>query len=105
MKTLRVGAAFPDPPFNGMPNDGGLDIDLMTAIAKALGKGVEFIPYDGADFDGIFDALNVRRVRLRRCRHDRHAGTGEEGGVRPAVPDLGSVARRRHQASPRRQVR
>ena len=58
METLRVGAAFPDPPFNGMPDDGGLDIDLMTAIAKALGKGVEFVPYDGADFNGIFDALN-----------------------------------------------
>jgi polar amino acid transport system substrate-binding protein len=56
--TLRVGAAFPDPPFNGMPGDTGLDIDLMTAIAKALGAKVEFIPYDGADFNGIFDALN-----------------------------------------------
>jgi polar amino acid transport system substrate-binding protein len=57
METLRVGAAFPDPPFNGMPANGGLDIDLMTAIAKALGATVEFIPYDGADFNGIFDAL------------------------------------------------
>jgi polar amino acid transport system substrate-binding protein len=59
METLRVGAAFPDPPFNGMPGDGGLDIDLMTAIARALGANVEFIPYDGADFNGIFDALNA----------------------------------------------
>jgi polar amino acid transport system substrate-binding protein len=58
METLRVGAAFPDPPFNGMPGDGGLDIDLMKAIAKALGAKVEFVPYDGADFNGIFDALN-----------------------------------------------
>jgi ABC-type amino acid transport substrate-binding protein len=57
METLRVGAAFPDPPFNGMPGDGGLDIDLMTAIAKGLGATVEFIPYDGADFNGIFDGL------------------------------------------------
>jgi ABC-type amino acid transport substrate-binding protein len=57
METLRVGAAFPDPPFNGMPGDGGLDIDLMTAIAKALGAKAEFVPYDGADFNGIFDAL------------------------------------------------
>jgi len=56
METLRVGAAFPDPPFNGMP-DGGLDIDLMTAIAEALGATVEFVSYDGADFNGIFDAL------------------------------------------------
>jgi polar amino acid transport system substrate-binding protein len=57
METLRVGAAFPDPPFNGMPGEGGLDIDLMTAIAKALGARVEFVPYDGADFNGIFDGL------------------------------------------------
>jgi glyceraldehyde 3-phosphate dehydrogenase len=58
MKTLRVGAAFPDPPFNGMPEDTGLDIDLMAAIAESLGATVEFIPYEGADFDGIFDELN-----------------------------------------------
>ena len=57
METLRVGAAFPDPPFNGMPDDSGLDIDLMTAIAESLGARVEFIPYEGADFNGIFDAL------------------------------------------------
>ncbi len=59
MQTLRVGAAFPDPPFNGMPNDGGLDIDLVTALADKLGMGVEFIPYDGADFNDIFDSLNA----------------------------------------------
>jgi ABC-type amino acid transport substrate-binding protein len=57
METLRVGAAFPDPPFNGMPDNTGLDIDLMTAIAKALGATVEFVPYQGADFNGIFDGL------------------------------------------------
>ena len=57
METLRVGAAAPDPPFNGMPDGGGLDIDLMTAIAEALGATVEFVPYDGPDFNGIFDAL------------------------------------------------
>jgi polar amino acid transport system substrate-binding protein len=59
MQTLRVGAAFPDPPFNGMPDDGGLDIDLMTAIADKLAMAVEFIAYEGADFNGIFDALNA----------------------------------------------
>jgi ABC-type amino acid transport substrate-binding protein len=59
MRTLKVGTAFPDPPFNGMPNDGGLDIELMTEIAKTLGMDVEFILYDGADFNGIFDALNA----------------------------------------------
>jgi polar amino acid transport system substrate-binding protein len=57
METLRVGAAFPDPPFNGMPGDSGLDIDLMTAIAGSLGATVEFIPYNGTDFNGIFDGL------------------------------------------------
>jgi polar amino acid transport system substrate-binding protein len=59
MQTLRVGAAFPDPPFNGMPDNSGLDIDLMTAIAEALGATVEFIPYKGRDFNGIFDALGT----------------------------------------------
>jgi polar amino acid transport system substrate-binding protein len=60
MQTLRVGAAYPDPPFNGMPDDGGLDIDLMTAVADKLGSDVEFIAYEGADFNGIFDALNAK---------------------------------------------
>jgi polar amino acid transport system substrate-binding protein len=60
METLCVGAAFPDPPFNGMPGEGGLDIDLMTAIANALNMAVEFIPYEGTDFNGIFDALNAK---------------------------------------------
>jgi polar amino acid transport system substrate-binding protein len=57
MDTLKVGAAFPDPPFNGSSGD-GLDIDLMTEIATALGMGAAFIAYEGADFNGIFDALN-----------------------------------------------
>lgn len=57
METLRVGAAFPDPPFNGMPDDAGLDIDLMAAIAEKIGATVEFVSYDGADFNGIFDGL------------------------------------------------
>ena len=59
MKTLRVGAAFPDPPFNGMPDSTGLDIDLMTEIARKVGAAVEFIPYDGAEFNGIFDGLGT----------------------------------------------
>jgi polar amino acid transport system substrate-binding protein len=57
METLRVGAAFPDPPFNGMPGETGLDIELMTAIAESLGATVEFVPYAGPDFNGIFDGL------------------------------------------------
>ena len=60
METLRVGAAFPDPPFNGMPDNAGLDIDLMTELAEKLGATVEFIAYEGADFNGIFDGLGLR---------------------------------------------
>ncbi|WP_006244804.1 ABC transporter substrate-binding protein [Mycolicibacterium tusciae] len=59
METLRVGAAFPDPPFNGMPDNTGLDIDLMTALVEKLGATVEFVPYEGADFNGIFDGLTA----------------------------------------------
>lgn len=59
METLRVGAAFPDPPFNGMPGDSGLDIDLMAALAEKLGGTVEFIAYEGPDFNGIFDGLGT----------------------------------------------
>ena len=44
----------PSPPFNGMDGDAGLDIDLMTAIAEAIGETVQFVPSDGAT---IFDAL------------------------------------------------
>ena len=57
METLRVGVAKPDPPFNGMPEDGGLDIDLMRALSDKIGATVEFVSYDGAEFDRIFDAL------------------------------------------------
>ncbi|WP_123026428.1 ABC transporter substrate-binding protein [Mycolicibacterium stellerae] len=60
MQTLRVGAAYPDPPFNGMADDGGLDIDLMTAVADKLDMRVEFVPYEGADFNGIFDVLTAK---------------------------------------------
>jgi polar amino acid transport system substrate-binding protein len=55
---LKIGAAFPDPPFNGANDDGGLDIAMMQAIGEVLGATVEFAPFPGADFNGIFDALN-----------------------------------------------
>ena len=105
MRTLRVGAAFPDPPFNGMPDDGGLDIDLMAEIAKKLGMDVEFIPYDGADFNGIFDGLDSGTFDCVAAGHDRHPRAGEESGIRPALPHLGTVARRRHQTAARGEVR
>lgn len=57
MPTLKVGIALPDPPFNAMPGGSGLDIELMTAIGRELGATVEFVPYGGADFDGIFAGL------------------------------------------------
>lgn len=59
MTKLRVGVAFPDPPFNGMADDGGLDIDLVNALAEVLGVTAEFIPFDGDDFNGIFGALDA----------------------------------------------
>ncbi|AKK27506.1 ABC transporter substrate-binding protein [Mycobacterium sp. EPa45] len=56
-EVLRVGAAFPDPPFNDV-NSSGLDIELMQAIGEQLGASVEFVRYEGRDFNGIFDALD-----------------------------------------------
>ncbi|MDT5108074.1 MAG: polar amino acid transport system substrate-binding protein [Mycobacterium sp.] len=56
MAILRVGVAFPDPPFNGIA-DGGLDIDLIDAVAAAMGMTVALVAYDGSDFNGIFDEL------------------------------------------------
>jgi polar amino acid transport system substrate-binding protein len=55
--TLRIGAAFPDPPFNSVKTGGGLDVSLMNAIADKLGMKAELIPYTGRDFNGIFDTL------------------------------------------------
>ncbi|MDA2890965.1 ABC transporter substrate-binding protein [Mycolicibacterium sp. BiH015] len=59
MSDLRVGVAYPDPPFNAMPGHSGLDIDVMTALAGAIGVEAEFVAYQGADFDGIFDRLEA----------------------------------------------
>ncbi|MGP4053307.1 ABC transporter substrate-binding protein [Mycobacterium sp. 4D054] len=54
---VRVGVAYPEPPFNSMPGRSGLDIEMMTALAAAIAEDVEFVVYDGADLDGIFDRL------------------------------------------------
>ncbi len=59
MTTLRVGVACPVPPFNSMPGDTGLEIELMTALAAALGEPVAFVTDGGTDFDGLFDRLGV----------------------------------------------
>jgi polar amino acid transport system substrate-binding protein len=59
MKTLVVASAYPDPPFDvmthGMP--GGFDVELTRAICRRLGYGLRPVPYEGADFNGIFDGL------------------------------------------------
>ena len=48
---------FPTHRSTAWPDDTGLDIDLMIELAEKLGATVEFIPYDGSDFNGIFDGL------------------------------------------------
>lgn len=60
MAILRVGVAYPDPPFNGVAG-GGLDIDLIHAAAAAMGMTVELVGYEGSDFNGIFDELTAGR--------------------------------------------
>ncbi|BBZ07512.1 ABC transporter substrate-binding protein [Mycolicibacterium doricum] len=54
MGTLRVGVMVLSPPFAGMDGEAGLDVDLMTAVAEAIGETVQFVPSDGAT---AFDAL------------------------------------------------
>jgi ABC-type amino acid transport substrate-binding protein len=57
---LKVGAALPDPPFEFMTKDGpaGFDIALMRRIAEKLGREWQLVPYQGADFNGIFAGLD-----------------------------------------------
>jgi ABC-type amino acid transport substrate-binding protein len=60
---LRVGAALPDPPFElPRPRDRadaeGFDPSLMAAVAAQLGRELQLVRYDGADFDGIFAGLD-----------------------------------------------
>jgi ABC-type amino acid transport substrate-binding protein len=57
---LRVAAALPDPPFEFWTKDGpaGFDIALMQRIAEMLGRNWQFVPYNGADFNGIFAGLD-----------------------------------------------
>lgn len=57
---LRVAIAFPDPPFDvdGSPPS-GFDLDLVGALAAALGTTVELHRYEGDDFEGIFAGLGT----------------------------------------------
>lgn len=57
--TLRVASAVPDPPFE-LEREGaltGFDIELMQALAAALGLKWQPCRYEGSDFNGIFDGL------------------------------------------------
>lgn len=56
---LAVGSALPDPPFEFMDGDQarGFDVELMQAIAAELGLAWRLVPYDGADFNGVFAGL------------------------------------------------
>jgi polar amino acid transport system substrate-binding protein len=57
--TMTVASAYPDPPFDIM-QDGtatGFDIELMRAVGEQLGLTIRAVPYDGDDFNGIFDGL------------------------------------------------
>lgn len=65
VSTLQVGVAYPDPPFNSMPGDTGLDIELMTALAGALGESVNFIAYGGSDVDGDADCSDFDGIFAR----------------------------------------
>jgi polar amino acid transport system substrate-binding protein len=57
---LKVGAALPDPPFEFMTKSGpaGFDVTLMRRIAEMLGRRWRLVPYQGADFNGIFAGLD-----------------------------------------------
>ncbi len=57
---LKVGAALPDPPFEfiGQGGPSGFDIALMRRIAGKLGRAWQLVPFEGADFNGIFAGLD-----------------------------------------------
>lgn len=59
-RTLKVGAALPDPPFEFMGADrpAGFDIELMQHIARRLGREWQLVRYQGGDFNGIFAGLD-----------------------------------------------
>ncbi len=58
MQLLKVGSAFPDPPFDdSRVPPSGLDVDLMRAVARHLGREYEPHRYAGDDFEGIYDGL------------------------------------------------
>jgi polar amino acid transport system substrate-binding protein len=56
--TLRVGAAFPDPPFNGMPDNARARHRPHDRNRESNRRHSRIHPYEGTDFNGIFAALN-----------------------------------------------
>ena len=65
-----------------------------TPSARRLGRAVELIAYEGADFNGIFDELagGAYDCVIAGTTVTRSAA---QGRVRPALSDLGTVARGR----------
>jgi polar amino acid transport system substrate-binding protein len=59
--TMRIGSAFPNPPFE-LEREGvdtGFDAELMRAVCGQVGLRWNLVKYDGADFNGIFDGLRT----------------------------------------------
>jgi ABC-type amino acid transport substrate-binding protein len=57
--TLAVASAYPDPPFDIWDSGkaAGFDIELMSSLCAQLSITVQWIRYQGDDFNGIFDGL------------------------------------------------
>jgi ABC-type amino acid transport substrate-binding protein len=59
--TMRIGSAFPGPPFE-VERDGvdtGFDAELMRAVCGQVGLRWMLVKYGGADLNGIFDGLRT----------------------------------------------
>ena len=87
---LKVAAAFPDPPFDVTDRPPtGFDIDLMQAVAEALGLRCAFTAYEGDGFEGIFAGLGGRPLGCRGLgRHGDRAAprAGDCSAVPMSVP-------------------
>jgi polar amino acid transport system substrate-binding protein len=59
--TMRIGSAFPNPPFELERDevDTGFDAELMRAVCGQVGLRWKLVKYDGADFNGIFAGLRT----------------------------------------------
>ena len=61
---LTVGSALPDPPFEWLDHGAaaGFDVEWMQAIAAQLGLQWRLAPFQGTDFNAIFDGLVAGNV-------------------------------------------